>query len=326
MGKIAKKKTKPVESDSETNSSDEELQEAFAAGLLKPGLNVPFEKEIVEKNNNIAALKKKLNEFKLVLPWIERLDVSNSPAPMAPEFALELQTQEEARARKFKNNNKLPQYDPNEDPVLNDFKRETTFHRQAQAALLNAIPRIKKLGIPISRPKDYFAEMIKTDEHMHKVRENIAKQEVITQRSEKVRQLRQQRKVGKQMQIEATLKKHAAKKEMLDEIKKYRKGTIKEISFLDNNKKPTGSNKNKPGINKKNSKKNMKDSKFGFGGKKRGSKINTRDSAADISDYRKPSRPGAKNSRGGKNTSGKGAKNTNRPGKNRRVNMKSKRK
>lgn len=30
--------------------SDEELQEAFAAGLLKPGLNVPVEKKIFKNN------------------------------------------------------------------------------------------------------------------------------------------------------------------------------------------------------------------------------------------------------------------------------------
>ncbi|KAF7987719.1 hypothetical protein HCN44_003582 [Aphidius gifuensis] len=331
MVKVAKKRSrKVVESDCETNSSDEELQEAFAAGRLKTGLNVPYEQEVIPKKNDTASLKKKLIELKQTLPWIERLDIVNPPAPMAPELALQLQTQADARAKQAKGNKKLPQYKPGEDPVLNDFKRETTFHRQAQAAVIDAISRIKKLGIPTIRPDDYFAEMVKTDEHMHKVRENLAKKQVAAQRSEKVRQLRQQRKVGKQMQIEATLKKHADKKQVLDELKKFRKGVRKDLDFLDDKKKPVVSK------NKK-----MKDSKFGFGGKKRGSKLNTRESAADMSEWRKPGRPGG---RGGKNTSGgrgkpgskpgggrnstggKGAKSASRPGKNRRVNMKSKKK
>lgn len=44
------------ESDNESTLSDEELQEAFAAGLLKPGLNIPtepkkFKNNVVRKAN-----------------------------------------------------------------------------------------------------------------------------------------------------------------------------------------------------------------------------------------------------------------------------------
>lgn len=53
--------------------------------------------------------------------------------------------------------------------ALNEFKRETTFHRQAQLAAMEGIARIKSQGIPTIRPDDYFAEMMKTDEHMQKV-------------------------------------------------------------------------------------------------------------------------------------------------------------
>jgi len=42
-------------------------------------------------------------------------------------------------------------------------------HRQAQAAVLEGIPRLHKLHIPTKRPEDYFAEMVKSDEHMKKV-------------------------------------------------------------------------------------------------------------------------------------------------------------
>ncbi|XP_017876259.2 probable rRNA-processing protein EBP2 homolog [Ceratina calcarata] len=160
-------------------------------------------------------MKQKLETIKLNLPWVERLDMVNAPAPLAPELALQMQDQEVRRAKQLKGNKKLPQYDPTEDPVLNDFRRETMFHRQAQGAVMDGIARLKKLGIPTTRPDDYFAEMAKSDAHMHKVRENLLRKQMIVQRSEKVRQLRQQRKVGKQMQIEATLKKHAEKRKIL---------------------------------------------------------------------------------------------------------------
>ena len=32
-----------------------------------------------------------------------------------------------------------------------------------------ALPKLRRLGVPIERPSDYFAEMVKTDDHMQKV-------------------------------------------------------------------------------------------------------------------------------------------------------------
>lgn len=42
-------------------------------------------------------------------------------------------------------------YDPAEDPVLNEFKRENLIHRQAQAAVLDGIKRLKELNVPTRR-------------------------------------------------------------------------------------------------------------------------------------------------------------------------------
>ncbi|XP_012288254.1 probable rRNA-processing protein EBP2 homolog [Orussus abietinus] len=187
------------ESDSEYDSSDQELQEAFSKGLLKSGLNVATEIKKSHKNN-VNGMKRKLNEIKLNLPWIERLDMVNALAPLAPELALQMQEEEIKRAKQLQGNKKLPQYSTTEDPVLNDFRRETMFHRQAQGAVLDGIIRLKKLEIPTTRPDDYFAEMAKTDEHMHKVREKLMKKQIETQRSERVRQLRQQKKMRKKKQ------------------------------------------------------------------------------------------------------------------------------
>ena len=63
----------------------------------------------------------------------------------------------------------LANVDISDDPVHNDFKRELLFYRQAQSAVLEALPRLKSMKIPTKRPQDYFAQMAKTDEHMQKV-------------------------------------------------------------------------------------------------------------------------------------------------------------
>lgn len=43
-------------------------------------------------------------------------------------------------------------------------------YRQAQATVLEAIPRLKKEKMATKRPEDYYAQMAKSDEHMKKVR------------------------------------------------------------------------------------------------------------------------------------------------------------
>ena len=63
--------TNGYESDSSDQDTDEELKEAFAAGLLKPGLN--YIGEAPEKKvskNNVSALKQKLAELQRNLPWV----------------------------------------------------------------------------------------------------------------------------------------------------------------------------------------------------------------------------------------------------------------
>lgn len=253
-----------------------------------------------------------MNEIKLDLPWIERLDVVNAPAPLAPELALQMQEQEIRRAKQLKGNRKLPQYKPTEDPVLNDFRRETMFHRQAQGAVIDGVARLKKLNIATSRPDDYFAEMVKSDDHMQKVREHLMKKQAITQRAERVRQLRQHKQVAKQMQVEATLKKHAEKRKLMEEVKKYRKGVRKDLDFLDDKKKPQQRKKQLKLQPKLQAKSRSKNTKYGYGGKKRNSKRNTKSSSADVSEYKRPQKPG-------QGRKGKGGKTKQRLGKSRRM-------
>ncbi len=127
-----------------------QLQEAFASGLIKPGLNTEFSaRPKKESVNNVSGLEQKLEEFhQRKLPWLERLDVCCKPAPMAPELAYkedlhqkerEKVLNQSANAAKKKGNKKAPSLA--DDPVHNDFLREMLFYRQAQAAVMEAIPR-----------------------------------------------------------------------------------------------------------------------------------------------------------------------------------------
>jgi hypothetical protein len=46
-------------------------------------------------------------------------------------------------------------------------------YRQAQATVLEAIPRLKAAKLATKRPDDYYAQMAKSDEHMKKVKYSL---------------------------------------------------------------------------------------------------------------------------------------------------------
>jgi len=265
------------ESEYSEDDSDAELQEALASGKLKPGLNIIEEESSKRiKINNAKRLTERLDDLTLKMPWIERMELTTGLAPLAPEMAVSIEREEQKRANLFKGNQKIPYVAPEVDPVLNDFKREINFQRQAQQAVIEGMAKLHQLKITTKRPDDYFAEMAKTDEHMQKVRKFLTDKQEGQAKSERVRQLREQRKMAKVLQKQATDKKAADKREMLNNVKAFRKGKLKNLDFLEDKPKPGQQKKGKHG--KPSAKRQTRDAKFGFGGKKRGSKRNTQES------------------------------------------------
>lgn len=260
---------------------DDELREALAKGLLKPGLNV-IAKDKKEPVNNVAKLKSALESIILKAPWVERMDLVNDLAPLTPELAIQIEKHEQKRENQFKGNKKIPYVAPEADPVLNDFKREILFHRQAQAACVEGIKRFHDLGIVTKRPDDYFAEMAKTDEHMQRIRKVLlAKQEGMA-KSERARHLREQRRIGKLIQRQTQEKRDEERRKTLNDIKKFRKGKLSNLDFLDDETEGGGHKKKgggaKGGKKQVSGKRKARDAKFGFGGRKKGSKRNTKES------------------------------------------------
>ncbi|XP_012672943.2 probable rRNA-processing protein EBP2 [Clupea harengus] len=296
------------ESEEDSEMSDGALQEAFAKGLLKPGLNVPVE-EAKKLANNVEGMKQCLADFCKTLPWVERLNLTN--LPVADIVA-------KAEGRLVAPDGEINAED--------DFQREMYFYRQAQATVLEALPKLRKLNIPTKRPTDYFAEMSKTDQHMQKIRKKLLVKATAMEKSEKAKKLRELRKYGKKVQVEVIQKRQKDKKAMMTSVKKYQKGMTDKLDFLEGDqdkvKKSTGPSKAQ--LNKKgaNSKRKFKDQKFGFGGKKKGTKWNTKESHNDMRGFRAKVAHG-KGGKAGK-ASGKGGKGNKRPGKEARRKTKSK--
>jgi rRNA-processing protein EBP2 len=103
-----------------------------------------------EKVNNPKALKIKTNALsrqKNTLAWIETLEMVSGEAI----------------------NDRLPTV----ADVHDDLKREVAFYDFALAAVNEARQKFKNEKVPFSRPDDFYAEMVKTDEHMAKVKDRL---------------------------------------------------------------------------------------------------------------------------------------------------------
>jgi len=271
--------------------TDEELKEAFAAGVLKPGLNVVGEAPTNRTfKKNLPLMEQKLAELSNNLPWMERLDLVVEPAAEAPELAFYQKQHANARQKQLTSNKS--EIDIGRDSIHNDFKREMLFHRQAQSAAIEGVKRLKSLNIPTKRPDDYFAQMLKSDDHMQKIRQKLLSKTQEQERTEKIRKLRELKKFGKKVQVEVQLNRAKEKRELMANVKKFRKGKIQGLDFLEGGGGDTGSKTDKRppqgGKHNKNQsgKRQYKDDKYGFGGKKRGLKKNTRDSVNDIADFK----------------------------------------
>ena len=102
--------------------------------------------------------------------------------------------------------------------INDDLTRELAFYRQSLDAANEARTRLKKEGLPFSRPTDYFAEMVKSDEHMGKIKSKMVDEAVNKSAAADVRKQRDLKKFGKQVQVAKLQERNKAKREMLDKI------------------------------------------------------------------------------------------------------------
>jgi rRNA-processing protein EBP2 len=146
------------------------------------------------------------------MDWVERMDVTvrrDSMKKLEKQFN-ELENTENGGE--------------SQDLANNDFKRESIFLKQAELAVIDSLPKLEVLKIKTKRPEDYFAEMAKSDDQMKRVREHLLSKHAELEKRDKIRKLRELKKMGKSIQVEALKKKEQAKKSMNDKVNRYKKG------------------------------------------------------------------------------------------------------
>ena len=102
--------------------------------------------------------------------------------------------------------------------VHDDLMRELAFYKQSLEAAHEARNRLNIEGVPFSRPTDYFAEMVKSDEHMGKIKSKLMNDAAVKRAAADARKQRDLKKFGKQIQVAKLQERNRAKTETLDKI------------------------------------------------------------------------------------------------------------
>ena len=205
--------------------------------------------------------------------------------------------------------------------VNDDLNRELAFYTQALEGTRQAFMKFQTMGLPFLRPSDYYAEMVKTDSHMEKIKGRLLVEKRRIEEAEERRKARDNKKKAKEVQAQKQKERVKQKKDEIESVKKWRKqrqqsgfsGGEKEgemgLPFADGkeshqrsstkNKRPGVSpwdrsggkakagGKDRKGGNGKRKSREFKDSKYGFGGKKGMKKQNTAETTNDFKGFNK---------------------------------------
>ena len=261
-----------------------------------------------------AALTAKLEEIALPSswPWVESLTIP-TVAPLS-----------------------IP--DPHDD-----LHRESQFYTATQAAVLSGLQLLQQHRIPYLRPSDFYAEMVKPDAHMARVKDALIREKSRMDAVEGRKKEQTARKFAKQVQVNRVQEKQREKRENLQAVARQRHSAKNSPSVLSEHSTLPGVDEAMADVKqrseaKRSRKREAKEAKYGFGGKKRRVKSNDRDSVEDLSGFqgrdnkkmfpgmrdRAPRRGGRGGGRGGAGGgrggggAARGGRVNNRPGKARR--------
>ena len=112
------------------------------------------------------------------------------------------------------------------EDVEDDLNRELAFYKQSMEAVTKARGLLKKEGQAFSRPADYFAEMVKSDEHMGKIKQKLIDEAAGKKAAAEARRQRDLKKFGKQVQVAKLQERSKDKRDTMDKINLLKRSTF----------------------------------------------------------------------------------------------------
>ncbi|CAN9201697.1 unnamed protein product [Alternaria alternata] len=269
------------DSESDISSDEEELQAEDAAAEAEDAEDDDEEDEEDEDEDDIALsdLDSVASEDKGDIIPHQRLTINNTAALTAALTRIQLPYSKLA----FSEYQAVTTDEPVEiADVEDDLNRELAFYKQCLSGVKDARKKLKKEG------------MVKSDEHMGKIKQKLIDAAAGKKAAAEARKQRDLKKFGKQVQVAKLQERAKEKKDTIEKIqtlKRKRQGaditaTNEEDLFdvaatAEDPKDKRGRGADGKAFNKR----AKKDSKYGFGGKKRHAKSNTAESSADGSGF-----------------------------------------
>jgi rRNA-processing protein EBP2 len=110
--------------------------------------------------------------------------------------------------------------------IDDDLARELAFMNQSLEAARRARILLRKEGVPFTRPTDYFAETVRSDETMDKVKAKLIEEASAKKASAEARKQRDLKKFGKQVQVAKQQERAKQKRETLEKISELKKSML----------------------------------------------------------------------------------------------------
>lgn len=152
----------------------------------------------------------------------QRLTINNTSALLAAVHRIEWKT----KKLPFSDHQAVTSDEAIEIADTNDdLGRELAFYQQALSAVKTARGALKKEGVPFSRPTDYFAEMVKSDEHMGKIKQKLIDEAAGKKAAAEARRQRDLKKFGKAVQVAKEQEKAKSKRETMEKINLLKRST-----------------------------------------------------------------------------------------------------
>ncbi|XP_010488299.1 PREDICTED: probable rRNA-processing protein EBP2 homolog [Camelina sativa] len=190
--------------------------------------------------------------------------------------------------------------------VNDDLTREMAFYNQAHQGTTQGYEKFQERDMIFLRPANYYAEMVKSDTHMEKVKSKLLYEKKQMEESEERRKARDNKRMAKEVQSQKMKERAKEKKDNIESVKKWRKQRqqsgfsdkegVPELDFESGKSFQRGGGKKRPGVSPgdrsggkgkpasrmNNKKREFRDSKFGHGGRKGLSKQNTAETTNDF--------------------------------------------
>jgi rRNA-processing protein EBP2 len=115
--------------------------------------------------------------------------------------------------------------------VDDDLNRELAFYAQSLSAVKSAQKLIKAEGASFSRPTDYFAEMVKSDEHMGRVKQRLMDDAATKKAASEARRQRDLKKFGKAVQVAKLQERDKSKRDTLEKINTMKRSMLRSFSL-----------------------------------------------------------------------------------------------